>query len=81
MPAELAATPQARLLAEASDPARYNIVEMVYRSPTYEGQYKDFEFSRRTMNEHWQAGYAGCGHDAGAWRDRCKACRVGILRA
>jgi NTE family protein len=58
MPAALAASPQARLLAEASDPALYNIVEMVYRSPTYEGQYKDFEFSRRTMNEHWQAGYA-----------------------
>ena len=58
MPAGLAASPQARLLAEASDPALYNIVELVYRSPTYEGQYKDFEFSRRTMNEHWQAGYA-----------------------
>jgi NTE family protein len=58
MPAALAASPQARLLAEASDPALYNIVELVYRSPTYEGQYKDFEFSRRTMNEHWQAGYA-----------------------
>ena len=58
MPPELAATPQARLLAEASGPALYSIVEMVYRSPTYEGQYKDFEFSRRTMKEHWQAGYA-----------------------
>jgi NTE family protein len=58
MPPELAASPQARLLAEASDPALYNIVELVYRSPTYEGQFKDFEFSRRTMNEHWQAGYA-----------------------
>ena len=58
MPPALAATPQARLLAAASDPALYNIVELVYRSPTYEGQYKDFEFSRRTMNEHWDAGYA-----------------------
>jgi NTE family protein len=58
MPPELAATPQAQMLAEASDPALYNIVELVYRSPTYEGQYKDFEFSRRTMKEHWQAGYA-----------------------
>jgi NTE family protein len=57
MPEELAATPQARLLAEASGAARYNIVEMVYRSATYEGQYKDFEFSRRTMGEHWRAGY------------------------
>jgi NTE family protein len=58
MPAELAASPQARMLAEASDPALYNIVELIYRSPTYEGQYKDFEFSRRTMQDHWTAGYA-----------------------
>ena len=58
MPPELAATPQARMLAEASDPALYNIVELVYRSPTYEGQSKDFEFSAKTMQEHWRAGYA-----------------------
>jgi len=56
MPPELAATPQARLLAQASDPAVYNIVQLVYRSATYEGQSKDYEFSRRTMEEHWAAG-------------------------
>ncbi len=57
MPPELAATPQAKLLAEASDQALYNIVQLVYRSPNYEGQIKDFEFSRRTMEDHWRAGY------------------------
>ena len=57
MPPELAATPQAKILAEASDPAVYNIVQLVYRSATYEGQSKDYEFSRRTMEEHWQAGH------------------------
>ncbi len=56
MPPDLAATPQARLLAEASDPAVYNIVQLVYRSATYEGQSKDYEFSRRTMEEHWAGG-------------------------
>ena len=61
MPAELAASPQARLLAKASDQAVYNIVQLVYRSPTYEGQSKDFEFSRRTMLEHWRAGYDDAG--------------------
>ena len=60
MPDELKATPQAQLLAEASDPAVYNIVQLVYRSATYEGQSKDYEFSRRTMEEHWAAGR----HDA-----------------
>ncbi|GGY09031.1 patatin-like phospholipase family protein [Pseudoduganella dura] len=58
MPGELAASPQARLLAEAAEPGLYNIVELVYRSATYESQYKDVEFSRRTMEEHWSAGYA-----------------------
>jgi NTE family protein len=56
MPPELVATPQAQLLAQASDPAVYNIVQLVYRSATYEGQSKDYEFSRRTMEEHWEAG-------------------------
>jgi NTE family protein len=56
MPPELAATPQARLLAEAADPAVYNIVQLVYHSATYEGQSKDYEFSRRTMEDHWEAG-------------------------
>jgi NTE family protein len=58
IPLEMAASPQARLLAAAADPALYNIIELVYRSATYEGQYKDVEFSRMTMNEHWRAGYA-----------------------
>jgi NTE family protein len=57
MPPELALTPQARMLAQASDPAVYNIVHLIYRSASYEGQSKDFEFSRRTMEEHWRAGY------------------------
>ena len=56
MPPELAATPEARLLARASDPAVYNIVQLIYQSATYEGQSKDYEFSRTTMEEHWQAG-------------------------
>lgn len=57
MPADLAATPEARLLAEASDPAVYNIVQLIYRSPTYERESKDYEFSRQTMNDHWRTGY------------------------
>ena len=57
LPPELAALPQTKLLAEASDPAVYNIVHLIYRSATYEGQSKDFEFSRRTMEDHWRAGH------------------------
>lgn len=56
LPEELASTREAKLLAKACDPAVYNIVQLVYRSPSYEGQSKDYEFSRRTMEEHWAAG-------------------------
>ena len=34
-----------------------NIAHLIYRSKNYEGFSKDFEFSHRTMEEHWQAGY------------------------
>jgi NTE family protein len=60
MPPDLANTPEAQLLARASDPAVYNIVQLIYQSATYEGQSKDYEFSRTTMDEHWLAGR----HDA-----------------
>ena len=57
MPPELAGTPQAKMLAEAADQSVYNIIQLVYHSPTYEAQSKDYEFSRRTMLDHWRAGY------------------------
>lgn len=57
MPSKLAKSEPARLLAAEADPALYNLVQLIYRSATYEGQSKDFEFSRRTMEEHWRAGY------------------------
>jgi NTE family protein len=57
LPPELAATDEAKLLADASDPAVYNIVQLIYHSPTYEGESKDYEFSRQTMEDHWRTGY------------------------
>ena len=57
LPPELAASAEAKLLAEASDPAACNIIQLIYHSPTYEGQAKDYEFSRQAMEEHWRAGH------------------------
>ncbi len=57
MPPELAATPEAKLLRSETGPAAYNIVQLIYRSASYESQSKDYEFSRSTMEEHWKAGY------------------------
>jgi len=44
------------LLSEANDKV-CNIVHLIYRARSYEGIAKDFEFSRRTMEEHWKTGY------------------------
>ncbi|MBS7698818.1 MULTISPECIES: patatin-like phospholipase family protein [unclassified Chelatococcus] len=48
------------ILKGASDRHVYNIVHLIYRSKNYEGDSKDYEFSRVSMEEHWRAGY----HDA-----------------
>jgi len=57
LPAELRNRPEANLLAQQADEKVCNIVHLIYRSKPYEGVSKDFEFSRRTMVEHWQAGF------------------------
>ena len=57
LPPELNETEEAKILAGAADDKVFNIAHLIYRSKVYEGYSKDFEFSRRTMEEHWQAGY------------------------
>jgi len=57
LPEELLNSDDAKVLAEESDEKVCNIVHLIYRAKGYEGIAKDYEFSRRTMNEHWQAGY------------------------
>jgi len=57
LPAELRNRPEAKLLATQADEKVCNIVHLIYHSQRYEGFSKDFEFSRRTMVEHWQAGF------------------------
>ncbi|WP_112664283.1 patatin-like phospholipase family protein [Microvirga flavescens] len=57
LPPELATSDEARLLRPAADRKVYNIVHLIYRSRQYERQFKDYEFSRLSMEEHWRAGY------------------------
>jgi NTE family protein len=57
LPAPLRQTPEAELLEREADEKVYNIIQMVYRAKKYEGASMDYEFSRRTMEEHWKAGY------------------------
>ena len=57
LPEDLRQTPEARSLAAEADEKVYNIIQLIYHAPNYEGTSKDYEFSRLTMEEHWRAGY------------------------
>ena len=34
-----------------------NIMQLIYQQKAYEGDAKDYEFSRISMKDHWRAGY------------------------
>jgi NTE family protein len=57
LPPELRDSDDVKRLSEVANDKVCNIVHMIYRAKKYEGVAKDFEFSRRTMEEHWSAGY------------------------
>jgi NTE family protein len=57
LPAELLDRPEVSLLAAEADEKVCNIVQLIYNAKSYEGIAKDYEFSRRTMEEHWAAGH------------------------
>jgi NTE family protein len=57
LPKDLLQTPEAAMLAAEADEKVYNLIQLIYRSKSYEGTCKDYEFSRRTMEEHWRSGY------------------------
>lgn len=60
MPEHVRNSPEMEVLQPMLEHKAYNIVQLIYRAKTYEGHSKDYEFSRRSMEEHWRAGY----HDA-----------------
>jgi NTE family protein len=57
LPEELRDSPELATLRPAADHRVYNLVQLIYRSRQYEGDSKDYEFSRRSMEDHWRAGY------------------------
>jgi NTE family protein len=56
MPYELRQTPEAKALAAEADEKVYNVIQLSYRK-NYAGNFKDYEFSRSSMEEHWSSGY------------------------
>lgn len=57
LPADLAESPEVAILRPASEVKVWNLIQLIYRSKEYEGDFKDYEFSRRSMEDHWRAGY------------------------
>jgi NTE family protein len=57
LPEDLKNSPEFAILEPAASHKVYNLVQLVYRSKKYEGDSKDYEFSRSSMEEHWHAGY------------------------
>jgi NTE family protein len=62
LPESLRDDPDVKLLEAESDETVYNIVQLIYHTQSYEGIAKDFEFSQRTMEEHWKSGYESARH-------------------
>jgi len=58
LPPEIRATEQAKRLWEFGCVTEMDIVQLIYRPHEPQGQCKDFEFSRSTMNARWQHGLA-----------------------
>jgi len=57
LPEDLKNMPEVEALNEAADHKVYNLIQLIYRSKEYEGDSKDYEFSRLSMEDHWRAGY------------------------
>jgi len=58
LPAALRDDADAKALADLRCEAEVAVVHLIYRSKLYETQSKDYEFSRISMLEHWDAGRA-----------------------
>ncbi len=48
---------QQQMKAELKQLPEINIMQLIYRQKPYEGDAKDYEFSRVSMKEHWRSGY------------------------
>lgn len=58
LPDHLADDPQVKAVRDLVTEYPVNVVQLIYRANAWEGGSRDFEFSARTMHEHWEAGRA-----------------------
>jgi len=72
LPPELRQDPDAELLAQAGSDAAITIVHLINRRGVSDTESLDYEFSRLTVEEHWQSGRDDVRKTLSrrAWRDR-----------
>ena len=58
LPPDLAHDRDVQALAAQAQEHAVNVVHLIYRANAWEGGARDYEFSRRTMEEHWASGHA-----------------------
>ncbi|PCD02660.1 hypothetical protein COC42_14820 [Sphingomonas spermidinifaciens] len=56
LPDEMADDPDVEALAALATEHPLSLVQLIHRANAWEGGSRDYEFSQRTMREHWQAG-------------------------
>jgi NTE family protein len=56
-PRPLKESDEAKFLSAVAHRHVHNIVHLIYRPKRHESESKDYEFSRRSMEERWRAGY------------------------
>jgi NTE family protein len=62
LPAALRDDADAQMLSRLRCERAVDVVHLIYRSKHYETHSKDYEFSRLSMQEHWDAGRADMAH-------------------
>ena len=62
LPPDLRNDPDVRALSHVRCETGVDVVHLIYRSKHYETQSKDYEFSRLSMQEHWDSGRADMAH-------------------
>lgn len=67
LPADRRADPDVKYLEAYCQEHAVTVVQLIYRDRAYEGSFKDVEFSRQTMLDHWASG-VGDGDQAVAQR-------------
>ncbi len=62
LPPHMRNDPDVLALSRMHCDSAVDVVHLIYRSKHYESQSKDYEFSRLSMTEHWDAGRADMAH-------------------